>query len=263
MQAMETAVRDAVARGYNAAIESGGDNEDAVVDGISKEVMAAVGQFDMQGGAYPPGYTPGPPNNPSNHPLTAMNPLAPTLPNYSGPVPTPNAAPGADFLRHPETGHLIGIEQAPPAATTQSTDPAQYPKWVTPHVSWVQRDASGRPMAPMFAHQHVDRTNPENFQVMVNSPEEEERALAEQREAENTAAERQAPNAGVGGADATGAKTMYPAGNEDAEKADNTGETAASAGLNEELKDKQENPASDEPKLGRKVDEDKQNRRTE
>ncbi len=81
------------------------------------------------------------------------------------------------LLRHPETGHLVGIEQAP-APKVVAADPA-YPTWVVPHESHVTRTKIGDGpevvSVPNFSGMHVNRVNGE---VTVLVADEEEAKIA-------------------------------------------------------------------------------------
>lgn len=229
--------------------------EDASSDDVTGRVMEVVGSFmsanathPMIAGAQPVGGAPLAPmvagNNPGNYAITAFNRGAPNERT------DPNVSPASDmhgvgaFARHPDLGHVIGIENAPIPASAAT----EYPKWIEPHESWVQSGANGTPMAPLFPDQHVDwsdRANP-RLMVMVASREDEDRATAQQQEQEaatDSAAERNPPNAGIGGGDPTGTKTLYPAGNEDAENADPAGFAERSADLNAERNEGEESEA--------------------
>lgn len=185
-------------------------------------------------------------NNPGNFAITAFNRGAPNERLVDdrgvGISPASDMHGVGGFARHPDLGHVIGVENAPiPANET-----TEYPKWIEPHESWVQLGGNGTPMAPMFVNQHVDWSNREHprLMVMVDSREAEDRALAQNQQAQSDgAAERQAPNAGIGGGDPTGTKTLYPAGNEDAENADPAGFAERSADLNEERDESEDGKA--------------------
>lgn len=80
------------------------------------------------------------------------------------------------FARHKRTGHLLGIEEQPPARHPE--EGAAFPKWVAPHANHVQR-LGDRLSAPHFHpdHFHVDRSD--NVTVLVRNAEEEAFALAD------------------------------------------------------------------------------------
>lgn len=77
------------------------------------------------------------------------------------------------FLRDPETGHLIGIEQAPTAA---SPTEREFPKWVEPHASHIHTDDNGHRSVAGFEF-HTDRAG--TITVLVKDAAEEADALAE------------------------------------------------------------------------------------
>lgn len=239
---LHTKIREAAARGYQHDANSEKEMDVDLLDAICEEIERAVIQFL---GNVPSGYA-GPvgnpatglvttTNNPSNQPVSALNPITMQLGDrYRSDMATTGPS---DFLRHPDTGHIIGVEQAPSAVTAEPThdadgNPAQYPKWVAPHESWVEQDASGRPMAPLLGEPHVDRRN--QLTVYVASKEEEDRVMAQRPSDKDTPelpsdAVVLTPNAGIGGGDETGAKTLYPAGTEQAENADKAGFAERSA----------------------------------
>lgn len=80
------------------------------------------------------------------------------------------------FQRHKETGHLVGIEQAP--ARKMENHGAEYPKWVTPHPGHIHHHPLSGITTPEWGIPHVERGTNE-VTVMVNDAEEEARALAE------------------------------------------------------------------------------------
>lgn len=86
----------------------------------------------------------------------------------------------AGFQRHKETGHLIGIEGAPPEKHPEAG--SEYPKWVKPHHHHVHRhklEGGGEHVStPHFTQHHVRRDNGE-VTVLVHTPEEEAVALAD------------------------------------------------------------------------------------
>lgn len=229
-------VRDAVSRSLTAVYSGGFDGEvsDEMIDTVSAEIERALIPFVT--GAIPVTGIRTSTNNPDNQAISALN-RQPVDGSLLGTGPS-------DFLRHPDTGHIIGVEQAPPSVITgapthdEDGNPSQYPKWVTPDTSWVQQDATGRPMAPMLGEPHVDRAG--NLTVLVQSKEEEDRVMAAQSAGEND------PNAvapyspttsnpgggGIGGADPTGAKTLYPTETIDAKNADPVGDADLASKLN-------------------------------
>lgn len=228
-------VRDAVKRGFDAIFTGTGFGEeppDEALETVSSEVERALIPFVT--GAIPVTGIRTSTNNPDNQAISALN-------RTDAPADQIGTGPG-DFLRHPDTGHIIGVEQAPPSVITgapthdEDGNPSQYPKWVVPDASWVQQDTTGRPMAPMLGEPHVDRAG--NLTVLVQSKEEEERAMG--------AADKKDPNAvapyspttsnpgggGIGGADPTGGKTLYPTETVDAKNADPVGDADLAAKLN-------------------------------
>lgn len=75
--------------------------------------------------------------------------------------------PVTGFLRHRQTGHLVGIEQAPAPVADVPTD---YPKWVEPHVSHIARQ--GEHIAVPGHEWHIERgTN--KVTVLVGDDEAE------------------------------------------------------------------------------------------
>lgn len=94
----------------------------------------------------------------------------PVNPGQAQSIAADGAISGSGLQRDPVLGHLTGIEPAPMVATVVS----EYPKWVTPHDSWVTRDEAGRPFAQAYDDQHVARNNA--ITVLVTSKEEEDRA---------------------------------------------------------------------------------------
>lgn len=152
----------------------------------------------------------------------------PVNPGQAQSIAADGAISGSGLQRDPVLGHLTGIEPAPLVATLA----ADYPKWVKPHDSWVTRDQSGRPFAQAYPDQHVARDN--SIAVLVTSKEEEDRAMGAMPDDAPHKSAASTSNAGIGGADGTGAKTLYPAGSDDAENADPTRETEESALMAEE-----------------------------
>lgn len=78
------------------------------------------------------------------------------------------------FARHKDTGHLLGIEPAPPKRHPQ--EGSEFPKWVTPHHHHIHR-VGDRLTTPKFAHFHVDRED--GVTVLVKNAAEEAFALAD------------------------------------------------------------------------------------
>ncbi len=82
------------------------------------------------------------------------------------------------FMRDGDTGHLVGIEQRPYAATVRQ----DWPKWVVPHESQIVRTkAEGMPdqvSTPGFADFHVNRADGV-VTVLVANEAEEQRAAGE------------------------------------------------------------------------------------
>lgn len=76
------------------------------------------------------------------------------------------------FLRDSETGHLKGIEQAPPVVSF----PGEWPKWVLVHESHVVKQGEHNEVVQGFEEAHRDRSNGK-FSVLVRNPEDEKRAL--------------------------------------------------------------------------------------
>ena len=84
--------------------------------------------------------------------------------------------PASGFQRHKDTGHLIGIEGAPPAQHPDAG--SEFPKWVMPHASHVvMHPIHGHVTTPHFAEHHVDRQS-KDVTVLVHDAEDEARALA-------------------------------------------------------------------------------------
>lgn len=85
------------------------------------------------------------------------------------------------FAVHKESGHMVGIEQAP-AKAPHHLDDNEYPKWVHPHSSRIVR--KNAPNSPEhvsvhgYEHVHVDRSDGA-VTVLVHSAEDEDRAAAE------------------------------------------------------------------------------------
>jgi hypothetical protein len=91
-------------------------------------------------------------------------------------APAVSSAPDA-LQRHPESGHLVGIENAP----VPQSPSTEYPKWVTPHESWVSVGANETPMALGWPDQHPNwgnRSAPPTIQVMVKDADEEAKATS-------------------------------------------------------------------------------------
>jgi hypothetical protein len=82
------------------------------------------------------------------------------------------------FLRDSETGHLKGIEQAPPAVSF----PGEWPKWVLVHESHVVKQGDNNQVVQGFEEAHRDRSNGK-FSVLVRNPEDEKRALGAKADA--------------------------------------------------------------------------------
>lgn len=83
------------------------------------------------------------------------------------------------FQRHKTSGHLIGIEEAPPVKHPE--DGAEWPKWVVPHESHVVRQKRGdveHISTPHFQHHHVNRADGV-VTVLAHDAEEEAKAMAE------------------------------------------------------------------------------------
>lgn len=240
---LHSLIRDAVSRALDVGFsqphdgqETTGLVDDKLIETVSAEVERALIPFVT--GAIPVTGIKTSTNNPANRAISALNPL-------DGDVSLSGTGPG-DFLRHPDTGHIIGVEQAPPAVITDAPthdedgNPAQYPKWIVPDASWVQQDAAGRQIAPLLGEPHVDRQS--NLTVLVKSKEEEDRAMGTKpSDADN--ANAVAPyspttsnpgGGGIGGADPTGAKTLYPTDTVDAKNADPVGDADLAAHLNED-----------------------------
>jgi hypothetical protein len=161
--------------------------------------------------------------SPATHPVTSGDPLRPQTEaqrvaeaEYAG-VAT-SASPIGGLQRHPESGHLIGIEQQPYAVNPRRGD--YYPRWITPHRSHVvfghqvgarqekgdfetENEIAGMDQSkpaddlksdgdnlivprgavvsvPNFQH-HVRRHDGAIF-VLVNSEADEDRAAAERQE---------------------------------------------------------------------------------
>jgi hypothetical protein len=55
-----------------------------------------------------------------------------------------------------------------------------YPKWITPHESHIERSHGDHMSAPLFPHFHVDRTT-QAVTVMVMDEDEEAMAMAPRR----------------------------------------------------------------------------------
>jgi hypothetical protein len=84
--------------------------------------------------------------------------------------------PATGFHRHKVTGHLVGIEQAPPAK--HPNDGGEFPKWVQPHQGHVKYDpVHGTPTTPGFPDFHVVRGTNE-VHVLVHNEDDESRAMA-------------------------------------------------------------------------------------
>lgn len=82
------------------------------------------------------------------------------------------------FQRHKETGHLIGIEAAPPSRHPDHG--GEYPKWVIPHHHHVHRHRHGdveHVSTPHFMQHHVHRDTGD-VHVLVHTAEEEALARA-------------------------------------------------------------------------------------
>lgn len=82
------------------------------------------------------------------------------------------------FLRDSETGHLKGIEQAPPVVSF----PGEWPKWVLVHESHVVKQGDNNEVVQGFEEAHRDRSNGK-FSVLVRNPEDEKRALGAKADA--------------------------------------------------------------------------------
>lgn len=93
--------------------------------------------------------------------------------------------PKTGFAVHKDTGHVIGLEQAPhPVLADRNTE---WPKWVTPSESHVVRVkvAEDQPeiiSVPGWEYYHVNRTDGA-VTVLVNNEDEEKLALGEKAEA--------------------------------------------------------------------------------
>lgn len=75
------------------------------------------------------------------------------------------------FLRDPDTGHMVGIEQKPHV----SAPGAEWPKWVTPHASHIVTFGDSVTV-PGFSLFEIMRDN--TVKVLVDDEAEEAMALA-------------------------------------------------------------------------------------
>lgn len=82
--------------------------------------------------------------------------------------------PKTGFARDKTTGHMLGIEPAPPPR--HPDEGAEFPKWVSPHPGHVHR-LGDRISTPRFEHFFVDRAD--NVTVKVRDAAEEAYALAD------------------------------------------------------------------------------------
>lgn len=144
---LKAQVRDAIARGLTPIQDREGTSE--LVDAATDEVMNTITPC-VVGAESSEGFPVSPPSN---------------MTHVSG------------LLPREADGHLSGIESAPIPATVTT----EYPKWVTPHESWVNRSETGMLSAPAFGeNQHIDwsdRAAPKLL-VMVNDADEEAKATA-------------------------------------------------------------------------------------
>jgi hypothetical protein len=87
--------------------------------------------------------------------------------------------PSTGFMRDKESGHHVGLHQAPVKRVNDETD---WPKWVTPHDSHIVKQAAGRGpthlSTPRFPNYHVNRADG-SVTVLVANEEEEKLALGE------------------------------------------------------------------------------------
>jgi hypothetical protein len=79
------------------------------------------------------------------------------------------------FARHKETGHLIGIEAAPPKK--HPDEGGEYPKWVVAHTGHIQRGLRGGVSTPEFGEHHAARDG--TVSVLVRDEEDELRAISD------------------------------------------------------------------------------------
>lgn len=81
--------------------------------------------------------------------------------------------PATGFAKHIDTGHIIGLEQAPPMPTRPDSE---YPKWVVPHDSQIVRTkVDGAPdhvVTPGWAQSHVNRSDGVVTVLVANEDEE-------------------------------------------------------------------------------------------
>lgn len=87
--------------------------------------------------------------------------------------------PVTGFAKHAETGHLIGIEQAPAARVHRDIE---WPKWIVPHESHIiRKKVDGAPDAvstPAWSQCHVNRVDGA-VTVLVANEDEEKAATSE------------------------------------------------------------------------------------
>ena len=83
--------------------------------------------------------------------------------------------PASGFMKHKETGHMIGLEPAP---AKRVNDETEYPKWVKVHEGHVKHHAlHGYVTTPSWGEPHVDRATNE-IKVLVQNEDEEVRAMS-------------------------------------------------------------------------------------
>lgn len=83
--------------------------------------------------------------------------------------------PASGFQKHKETGHMIGIEQAPARRVNHETE---YPKWVKVHDGHVRRhQLTGQVTTPDWGNPDVNAALNE-IKVLVHNEDEEMRAMS-------------------------------------------------------------------------------------